>query len=548
MKRFMLITACFFLFQNVSLAAESTSKNSGLQLQKNELPRTFLKKSEAKIIISKKGESVTLSATKSTLEGILQRIADYRSVVLRFHCSDPGLDQERRTIQRISADSLVKILQQLLPEDCRFSLLNRDSRQTENDKDIASINIYSKGCAETGPMVRVFFPESRWRLQTQPPEELSLENLSDELKRGGPSSRRRAAVILGNYGNERAIPHAKEALKDADPEVMFAAANALKRLGKKFGPEKVSEAIYERFLEKPYPEFLLHMAEVDHKNIWAIFDRFMDQSDEREKGIMTRALFLTKDRRAIQYLSRLGSNGSLDNSRQAIFAMGKIGGPEAASALMRIVREGDAERQAIAVQAVSFLPTGDGADVRFEIDRIVKEGKASDQTLRALAGVSYLEPLEKLMKDPASKPDLKVRALRAMAERGSENTIPVMSIGLNDEAAQVRLESVKAMGYFTAEPAIPHFVKATEDKDAKVREAAARALAEFPGNYEVTKALGKAIHDEDERVRRAAVEGLSMLGKPSKEVIEILADCEKNHKDPYVASKAAHILRSWNVK
>ena len=548
MKRLMLITACFFLLQNVSPAADSTSKNSGLQSQRNEPPRAFLKKSESKIIISKRGESVTLSATKSTLEKILQRIADHRNVVLRFHCSDPGLDQEIRTIERVSADSLEKILQRLLPEDYRFSLLDRDSKHTENDRDIASINIYSKGCAATGPMVRVFFPESRWRMQTKPPEDLFLVNLRDELKRGGPSSRRRAAYILGIKGDEKAIPYAKEALKDADPEVMFEAANALNRLGKKFGIEKVGDAIYERFLEKPYPEFLPHMAEVDHKNIWAVFDAFMDHSDEREKGIMARALFLTKDKRAIPYLSRLASNGSVATSRQAIYAMAKIGGPEAASALVRIVTEGDPERQAIAVQAVSFLPMGDGANVRVEVDKLVKEGKASDQTLRALASVSYLEPLEKLMKDPALKADLKVRALRAMAEGGSEKTIPVMSMGLNDKDPQVRLESVRAMGYLAAEPAIPHFVKAIEDKDAKVKEAAVRALAEFPSNSLVPKALGKAVHDEEEKVRRTAVEALTLLGKPSEEVIEILTDCEKNHKDPYVANKAGQFLRSWKVK
>lgn len=548
MKKLILIVACFFLFQAVSFGAESTSKTSGLQSQRNELPRTFLKKSEAKVILSKKGESVSLSAAKSTLEGILQRIADHRSVVLNFHCSDPSLDQERRTIQKISADSLPKMLQQLLPEGCRFSPLDREGKQTENDRDIASINIYSKGCAETGAPVRVFSPESKDRLQTKPPEELSLEKLGDEMKRGGPSSRRRAAEILGIRGDEKAIPYAKQALRDADPEVMFAAANALKRLGKKFGPEKVSEAIYGRFLEKPYPEFLPHLAEVDQKNIWAIFDAFMDQSDEREKGIMTRALFLTRDRRAIPYLSRLASNGGTENSRQAMYAMGKIGGPEAASALIKVIREGDPERQAMAVQAISFLPAADGAEARAEIDKVLKEGKASDQTLQGLVTISYLDPLEKLMKDPSSKPDLKVRSLRAMAERGSEKTLPVMGIGLNDEDPQVRYESVRAMGYLTAEPAIPYFVKASEDKDAKVREAAVRALAEFPGNYQVITTLGKAIHDGDEKVRRSAVEALSMLGKPSKEVIEILADCEKNHKDPYVASKAGRILRAWNVK
>jgi len=120
MKGIILITACFFLFQNASLAAESTSKNSGLQLPRNEPPRTFLKKSQAKIIISKKGKSVSLSSTKSTLEEILQRIADDRNVVLKFHCLDPGLNHEKGGNLKISADSLAKALQQLLPRIADF--------------------------------------------------------------------------------------------------------------------------------------------------------------------------------------------------------------------------------------------------------------------------------------------------------------------------------------------------------------------------------------------------------------------------------------------
>jgi HEAT repeat protein len=540
------MVACFFLFQNVSLADESKSKNAGLQ--KNEIPRTFLPKSKGNVIISKKGESVSLSSSGSTQEEVFQRIAEDGKMVLSFHCNDPSLNQETRPTLKISADSLVKLLQQLLPEDCRFSLLNRDGKETESSKDIAALNIYPKECAGSDRPVRVFIPGRDQRLQPKRLKEISLEELNDALKRQGPSSRRRASIILGMKGEEKGIPYAREALKDPNPEVMFAAANALKSLGEKFGPEKVSDAIYERFLEKPYPEFLPIMAQVDKDKFFAVMEGLKDQDGETEQAIMTRALLLTKDRRAIQYLSRFASTGSAENSRQAIYAMGKIGGPEAAGVLMKLLRGEDAERQAMAVQTISFLPQSEGADLRAEVEKIVKEGRVSDQMLQALAAGSYLEPLENLMKDPASKPELKVRALRAMAGRESEKAIKVMSMGLNDEAPQVRLASVEALGDSPADAAIPYLVKATEDKEAKIRAAAVRGLGEFPGDSQAGRALGKAIYDQDEKVRRTAVESLSILGKPSQEVIEVLMDCEKNHKDPYVANMAGSILKSWNLK
>jgi HEAT repeat protein len=547
MKRMFLVAACLFLFQNALLAAESKPQAKGLQPQKKELPRAFLKKVDSKVVINK-GGTISLSATKATLETILQKIAEERNVALRFYCDDPSRDQELRTFDNITADSFAKTLQQLLPEGCRFSSLNREGKETESMKEIVSVHVYSKGCADTGRPVRVISSERIDRSPGQPPDDLSPEGLREALKSGGPATRRKAAHILGIKGDEKAIPLAKEAIKDANPEVMFAAANALTRLGKKFGPQKVSDAIYGRFLEKPYPEFLPYMAEVDKDNIWAIFDKFIDQSDEREKGIMTRSLLLTGDRRAVKYLSTFASSGNIENSRQAIYAMGRIGGPEAANSLKKLIRDGDSQRQAIAVQATFFLPQGEGEDVRAEIAKVVKEGRASDTTLQALVGGGFLEPLEKLMRDPETKPDMKVRVLKAMAERGSEKAIPLMALGLQDSSVEVRLASVKAMESLTAESAIPHLVMASQDKEAKIREAAVIALAEFPGDYQVVKALSKAIHDSNERVRRAAVDAIAMLGKPGKEVIELLDDCEKNHKDPYVAKKAGHILKSWNVK
>ncbi len=127
------------------------------------------------------------------------------------------------------------------------------------------------------------------------------------LKREGPASRAQAAIILGMKGDEKGIPLAREALRDMNPEVILKAANALKRLGQKYGSEKVAGAIYEKFLEKPYAELLLILAEVDKGKTLAIIDVIMDGSGEKEKNIMTRALLLTQDRGSIKYLSRIAS-------------------------------------------------------------------------------------------------------------------------------------------------------------------------------------------------------------------------------------------------
>lgn len=542
----LIIAACFLIFQNVAPVDALDSKGPGVQ--RSDLPRAFLTKSEGNVTISQQGESISLSSNRSSLEEILQKIAQVKKVILKFYCNDPGLKDEKATDLRISGNSVVKVLRQLFSEDHQFSLLNREGKPVEDGRDIATINIYPKECAAMDHPVRVFIGQGEHPLLRKQPEEITLEELGDVLKREGPASRCRAADLLGIKGDEKGIPYVKEALKDENLRVMFAAANALKRLGRIYGSEKVVDAIYERFREKPYAEFLLVVAELDKEKIWPIIEGFMDQSGEREQGIIARVLLLTNDRRAIKYLSRIASGDSMENSRQAIYGIGKIGGPEAAAFLMRLLREGDAQRQARAAQAVHFLPKDDGLDVRAEVEKIVREERVSDVLLHALVQISYLEPLEKLMKDPASKPELKIRALKAMAGRGTEEIIEVMSIGLNDKAPQVRVASVEALGAVTAEAAIPYLIRATEDKDAKVRRGAVKGLSEFLVDDRIVETLGKAIDDTDENVRREAVDALGLLGKPSEAMIAILRNCNLNHKDPYVANKAGSILRHWGLK
>ena len=198
MIRLWLIAACLLFFQTAALADESGSKRSGVQ--KNELPAAFIPKIEGKVNIIESGQSISLLSDRSTVEEILQEIANEKRTILNFYCHDPGLKQERDPNRMISAGSLLQLLQQLLPEEHRFSLLDRGGKKTESAKDIAILSIYPKECAGTDLPVRVFIPAREHPLQRKPAEEISLEELRQVLKREGPASRAQAA----NYpGNER---------------------------------------------------------------------------------------------------------------------------------------------------------------------------------------------------------------------------------------------------------------------------------------------------------------------------------------------------------
>ena len=113
---------------------------------------------------------------------------------------------------------------------------------------------------------------------------------------------------------------------------------------------------------------------------------------------------MTKDRRAINTCRGLLLPGVSENSRQAIYAIGKIGGPEAASSLNETVKRrrcptagnGGSGRLIFCQRAMGQMHVQ-------KLKKSCKKERVSDGLLHALAEVPYLEPLEKLMKDPALK-------------------------------------------------------------------------------------------------------------------------------------------------
>jgi HEAT repeat protein len=546
MKELLMIVFCLLLFFTTPFCATLHAKDNGEQDSK--FPRSFLQKNEGSVTVTKESGSISVWANRATPEEILEKVALGKKVRLQVYCQDPIVKQERIGSIRSVADSVEGIVRQVLPGDYEFKWLNGEKAEKGNRSETATLNIVPKGCAGTDPPVRVFFEGKEHPVMKKPVEAITLGELSEVLKRGGPGARRRAADVLGLKDDERGIALAKEALKDENPGVMFSAAGALKRLGQRFGFDKVGDAVYARFREKPYADLLPIMAAVDTNRIWEVIDGIVwDQSGEREKGIIVRSLNATNDSRAIRYLVKLSAMGNLENANQAVFGMGKIGGPEAEEALMRLLNEGDPLVQARAAQAVSFLPKGAGVRVRAELDRMVKEEGVADALLFALAEVSYLDPLEKVIRDPASKVKLKIRALMALAKRETTRTIEIMVFGLDDKEAEVRAASIQAMVALGVEGAIPYLIKAAVDKDEKVRKSAVRGLSDFPKDDDVIEALGKAVNDVDGNVRRAAVNSLQVIGMPTEKMVAILLSC-KSHTDPYVVDKAVAILNQWHLQ
>jgi HEAT repeat protein len=496
------------------------------------------------VIINAKEEGISLQTSNATFEEILQGLADKQKMTLKFYCDDPSLDRKRVSLT-LNSPSLREMLTQLLKPHYGISFLNQEGKPAEGDKPVKLVDIYPEDCQKREHPVRTFLNLKEHPILNKPREEITLQKLSQILKEEGPSSRMGAVHILGLKREKDGIPIVKEALKDANPQVVLQALKALERLWRTYGTKDVSDAIFERIQETPYSEFLITLAQIDKERVWPVIDRFINMQDSRGKNVAARALILTKDKRAIGYLSKIALSDDMENSRLAIWGIGKIDGPEGTDALIKLLREENDSNQIFAAQAVYFLPENEKAKAQGEIEKILKRSDVSDGMLFGLAEVLYVEPLRSLLTDINIKPSVKVRAIKSLASTGTEEAVNTIGTSIDDNAPDVRLEAINAIAEIATENTIPYLVRATGHKQIETRKAAVNALANYYVTEPIVSALSAALEDTNEGVRKAAIDAFAILGEPNDKMVSVLKNASAKSTDSYVSEKALSILKLW---
>jgi len=135
----------------------------------------------------------------------------------------------------------------------------------------------------------------------------------------------------------------------------------------------------------------------------------------------------------------------------------------------------------------------------------------------------------------AEQPDLRVKALRALARIGE---LDVLFGALGDRALEVRAEAARTLGSIRDRRAELPLVVALRDHDWHVRMAAAEALGQI-GDAEAEEPLLAEFEDTNAQVRAAVAEALGKIGDMRAEdpLVAELAD-----GDRLVRAKAAEAL------
>lgn len=192
-----------------------------------------------------------------------------------------------------------------------------------------------------------------------------------------------------------------------------------------------------------------------------------------------------------------------------------IGGPEAVSGLVRLVRDGDRGLRVAAIRSLGKLGPSAGSAVPF---------------------------LGEMMEEQSA--DVGREIISALVAIGPDSAVMLQN-GLKARDYAIRMDSVEALGELgvVSPDIVSSLIEAVFDENWRVREASIQVLGRMGMEAEAAvPALVRALRDEEWRVRHAAVVSLESIDKGTDTVINALREVLYGDEKADVRSTAAIAL------
>lgn len=348
-----------------------------------------------------------------------------------------------------------------------------------------------------------------------------------------------AAKSLGQIGDPRAVEPLIGALEDKESHVRVLAAIALGELGGERALEAllakqddrygyVMEAVFSALgrIGKPAVPALLQMAaegkraairtlgEGGHQEaVKPLMVLLKEERPHLDRELVIRSLGLLGDERALKPLGEVATRFTRYDCPEAIRALGRLDGPEAARMLLKILDEGGHLKV-----TAETLVTMESAGVATMAQILLREEPPAFRAGRSLA-----------IKEVAAL------ALAGQGEAGLKPLVDALSRG-SREAKRAAADALARMG----EMAVGPLAAALDHEDPDTRASAAGALGE--AGFAVAEKLTRALGAPEPWVRLHAAGALGRLCEPR--AIEPLVTLLEKDDLAYVREAAANALRT----
>ncbi len=328
-----------------------------------------------------------------------------------------------------------------------------------------------------------------------------------KLKSSNPDTRLEAALSLGETRDRRAVPSLIGALQDADAPVRQAAARELAGIGH---PAAIEPLL--KLLETSPDQAVAEAAGAFGPAAAKPLVRLLSSLDRDVRRWSTRALGLCGDPIAVEPLSRRLQDKRADIRQEAALALGRIGTADAIELLLGAVDGRDPETRRAAASALGTAGT------ERAIDALVHLCTDVDETVQ-LAAVSALGAVGGLKAALGLQPALE-SGKRTVREAAQET---LKTMPLQPQTGEERAWLAVIAGNFEAAlregtAARAPLVQALRSQAEKTRLRAAQALAKL-AEPATAPELVRALQDNDPTVRDAAGEALVAIGAPAAEAL-----------------------------
>jgi HEAT repeat protein len=314
--------------------------------------------------------------------------------------------------------------------------------------------------------------------------------------------------VLGLVGGEGAVPILSQRLDAAAP-VAEAAADSLHRLGH-LSDTEIARALREG--DSARRKVLLPT--VARSSVMADVARCLEDPDAEVRAQACDTLARLGNVSVVGALFALLEDANMRVVHAAIGAIQALGSAEARALAMQAAVSPSAAVRRSALRILAYF--GDAEALDLFLDAL----RDPDPRVRdvALQGLPYIEDKRALdaLFEAARDESARIRgmAMRALGQCAREPRVPAFLLrGLADPDAWVRYYACQSLGKLGYEAAAPRIAELLAEEAGQVRVAAVEALSHLQSD-EAHEALRQAAESEDLDVRRAALIGLGVMGRP----------------------------------